>query len=236
MSKWVALILACVFGTIGGSTVAHAQSVRGVEFGRTTIKQLRAIRGAPDMTGRTETGRETYLKYGEWVFYFDKDSVAAFARYFPSNWMSRRDVEQVFGSSRSESRQPDLTVQAVYSDTVTVGYDRDGERATLIEYGKRGVASGGAEGGVDPLGVARVHALMESPRARLIHLVVQTCVENKFTLSPKQAEAVLNAAATTKWDREAMASVKQLIPPQATNVCDSAATMVQTVTPARSVP
>lgn len=127
----IGLLLGC--STTGGHL--SAQSVAGVEFGRTHIQEVRRIRGAPDLEGMTEDGSYRFLRYGQYAFYFGADSSAAAARVFTS--ATRTEVEAIFGEPRYEERLPDLSIRVAYSDTVLVSYQRAGRLAQFIEYSGR---------------------------------------------------------------------------------------------------
>lgn len=112
----------------------HPQEIGGVTIGETTIDEVRSIRGRPHQQGLLEDGEAYYLRYNEYAFYFaGPDSVAIAARVFPDG-MTRNEVEDVFGEPEETSRRPDLSVQAVYADTLAVQYARDGERVYFLEY------------------------------------------------------------------------------------------------------
>lgn len=117
-------------------TAAQSQTIRAVTLGVTRIQEVRRIRGGADREGVTEDGRHRFLGYGQFVFYFDSDSIADFARVLPED-MTRGELAGVFGKPLSETRTPDLSIAAVYSDTVRVQFERAGRLVTYIEYGKR---------------------------------------------------------------------------------------------------
>lgn len=183
-----------VFGSMAAvPTSLSAQEVRGVTLGKTTVRQVRAIRGAPMTSGRTEDGEASFLRYGEWVFYFDRDSVATFVRYFPTGMMLRSEVEEVFGKVPREFRQPDLTVRAVYADTVSVAYDRSGS-VSFIEYSSRSGGSsdsGGLIGGLTP---RQIEALGAGYRLRLLSYLWMACTARE-NLSYASADSLLREVA-----------------------------------------
>lgn len=116
------------------SSTLHSQEIGGVTLGETTIDEVRSIRGRPYQQGLLEDGGAYYLRYNEYAFYFaGPDSVAIAARVLPDG-MTRDEVEDVFGEPEETSRRPDLSVAAVYADTLAVQYDRDGERVHFLEY------------------------------------------------------------------------------------------------------
>lgn len=197
----------------GHLTAAEAQEVRGVKFGRTSLQEVRAIRGDPTSVGRTEDGLATYVRYGEFVFYFNSDSVAEFARYFPSGVMSRSDVEKVYGAALTETRQPDLTLRAVYADTMSVAYDRY-DRVTFIEYSRRSTAEPRAGG----LTLAQVNTLAQGWRFRLLTYLWMRCSVDERT-SYATADSVLTAVTVDLWDRRAADDLKKSLDVVNGDVC-----------------
>jgi hypothetical protein len=127
MMRWTVPVLLLILPSL-----AVSQEIRSVRLGVTKIHEVRRIRGTPDRQGVTEDGRHRYLLYGEYVFYFGADSVAAFARYFPVS-LRRTELEEIFGKAKTETRNPDLSLSATYSDSVSATIKRTGE-VQYIEY------------------------------------------------------------------------------------------------------
>src|SRR5688572_26545434 len=110
-----------------------AQYIAGVRLGETKVRSVRQIRGEPIDDGRTVDGGFHYLRYEDYTFYFGSDSVAEFARYFPTA-MFQSELEQLVGKPIQESRHPDFSIEAVYSDTIRAVLDRLGRNVLFVEY------------------------------------------------------------------------------------------------------
>ena len=114
--------------------IAAAQTVAGVHLGITHVRELAPVFGEAVRPTLTLDARHRMYRYGAYAFYVDSDSIVAFARYFPSSTMTRATIEGVFGKPNSERRDTDLSLTAIYSDTVAVQYKPDGQEVTFIEY------------------------------------------------------------------------------------------------------
>jgi hypothetical protein len=119
-------------------TRAAAQSIRGVELGKTTMGEVqRNHTMEPDETGLTEDGRDTYLKYGNVGYYFSvEDSVADFVRIYPTGKMARADVHRRLGRPRRSSIGADLSATDFFGDTLVVVYTA-ANAVSFLEYEAR---------------------------------------------------------------------------------------------------
>ena len=203
---------------IAAPSAVRAQYVGGVQLGQTTIGQVRQIRRSPIEEGRTVDGKTYYLRYGDYTFYFGPDSIVEFARYFPTR-MLRSELEQLVGSPKTEKRQANFQIEAIYSDTISALFDRLGRDVVLVEYSRRD------KGGL-PAGAEELVRVLRAYRLRLIHEVDMACMNSPAPLSLADAMKIVERHSSAMVDTLAALIVKDSLAANDPNVCGTARRLV----------
>lgn len=181
----------------------------------TTVREVRQIRGAALHEGRTVDGRNYFLRYADYGFYFTSDSVAEFARYFPTG-MLRPELEELLGKPKAEQRQPNFQIEAIYSDTISALFDRAGQTVVLVEYRRRGQITAPSPGAAKP-------SFLEAYKLRLFIEVAMACAkkEGGTTLSLEEALGVVERHTVSVMDGLAAGLVKDSLKVIEADLCDA---------------
>jgi len=100
---------------------ADAQTIRGVELGRTHIRDVIAERGQPETEGTVEGGAPRFAQYAGVVFYYYVgDSIVDEVRVLPIEELTRAAALRRLGRPRQTLTAEDLGYNDVYGDTLLV--------------------------------------------------------------------------------------------------------------------
>lgn len=133
-SAAIFFVLPMPFAFVAPDNGLVAQEVGGVTLGETHIDSVRQVRGQPQAKGRTVGGAAYFLSYERFTYYFSGyDSLAVAVRIFPDS-MFRSEARRIFGKPQETERRPDLSLYAVYADTLAILFHRSGQRVQYIEY------------------------------------------------------------------------------------------------------